>query len=251
MQESVLKNKVAIITGASRGIGKSIVEEFARHGAVVYSNIRTDSPEIDEWIIECNKIYPGKVKKIVFDLRDSSEIKKGIMDIKQKEKKIDILVNNAGIEYNENIGMITNSHIEDMFKVNVYAVIELTQLVARIMMRENQGSIINMASVVGRYGSPGQSAYSATKGAVMSFTKSAAKELGKYNIRVNAIAPGITKTGMIEQAEEKFIEKRVAQVPLKRLADPSDIAKVCVFLGSDMSSFMSGQVLGVDGGTTL
>lgn len=251
MFDQTLANKVIIVTGASRGIGRSVTEELAKNGARVYANVRNETSELACWAEEYGRKYQGQIVLCYFDLMDIQKVKTEIMKIWKENGRIDVLVNNAGVEFNENIGMILPEHMLQMFQVNVFALIEMTQLVSRLMMRKRNGSIINMASVVGRYGSAGQSVYAATKGAVIAFSKSAAKELGRYNIRVNAIAPGLTCTNMIEETDVEKLNKRIEQIPLNRIACPEDIAKVCAFLASDSASYISGQVLGIDGGTTL
>lgn len=173
-----------------------------------------------------------------------------MMRVKKEQGHIDVLVNNAGVVFNKKIGMIVREETELMFRVNVIAVIELVQLVSRLMARNGGGSIVNIASVTAVLGSSGQSAYSATKGAIISFTKSAAKELAPIGVRVNAVAPGIVKTErfaeLYEDSKEK-IDMRIAKIALGRLGSPDDIANACSFLASDCSSYISGQILGVDG----
>jgi len=185
------------------------------------------------------------------NLVDEQEIKKLIQSVKKNYGRIDVLVNAAGIEFNEKIGMISYSNMEKMFAVNVYGLIELSQYAARVMMRQKSGSIINIASVVGVKGNPGQSVYSATKGAVISFTRSASKELASSGIRVNAIAPGLTDTPMIRHTSQEELSSRIGRIGLGRMAQPEDIANAIVFLASEQASFITGQILGVDGGTVM
>lgn len=184
------------------------------------------------------------------DILDSNAVKTAVKDIFKKEGHIDCLVNNAGIVYNRKIGMITREETERMFAVNVVAVIELIQLISRLMSRSKSGSIVNIASVTAVLGSPGQVAYSATKGAIIALTKSAAKELAPFGIRVNAVAPGIVKTERFEELYEsdgEKIDQRINRIALGRLGTPSDIANACAFLASDRAEYISGQILGVDG----
>ena len=180
-----------------------------------------------------------------------SEIKALVQYVKKNYGRIDVLVNAAGIEFNEKIGLIDYSHMQQMFSTNVFGLIELVQYTARIMMRQKEGSIINIASVVGMYGNPGQAVYSATKGAVISFTKSAAKELASLGIRVNAISPGLTDTKMIRQTSEEALQARISKIGMGRMASPDDIAQAAGFLASDRSNYITGQILGVDGGTIM
>ena len=235
----LLENKVCIITGAAQGIGRQIAEQFAADGAVVYACDRqaftADNPQI----------HP-----IELDITDATAVKTALMQIFKAEGHIDCLVNNAGIVYNRKIGRIMREETERMFLVNVIAVLELIQLVSRLMARCGGGSIVNIASVTAVLGSPGQVAYSATKGAVISLTKSAAKELAPQGIRVNAVAPGIVKTerfAELYEANGEKIDERIKRIALGRLGTPEDIANACAFLASDRAAYISGQILGVDG----
>ena len=235
----LLENKVCIITGAAQGIGRQIAEQFVADGAIVYACDRqtftTDNPQIHH---------------IELDITNATAVKTALMQIFKAEGHIDCLVNNAGIVYNRKIGMIMREETERMFLVNVIAVLELIQLVSRLMARCGGGSIVNIASVTAVLGSPGQVAYSATKGAVISLTKSAAKELAPQGIRVNAVAPGIVKTerfAELYEANGEKIDERIKRIALGRLGTPEDIANACAFLASDRAAYISGQILGVDG----
>ena len=236
---TLLENKVCIITGAAQGIGKQIAEQFAADGAIVYACDR------QEFTTDNPRIHP-----IVMDVTDVASVKNNLMQIFKTEGRIDCLVNNAGIVYNRKIGMITREETERMFLVNVISVIELIQLCSRLMARNGGGSIVNIASVTAVLGSPGQVAYSATKGAIISMTKSAAKELAPQNIRVNVVAPGIVQTERFEELYESNGEKidaRIQRIALGRLGTPEDVAHACAFLASNRANYISGQILGVDG----
>lgn len=245
----LLEKKVCIITGAAQGIGRSIAEQFAADGAIVYACDMKEGA-MDEWAAVCAEKYQTKIVPLYFDVTDATAVKTAFMSTFKTEGRIDVLVNNAGVVFNKKIGMILRPETELMFRVNVIAVIEMVQLVSRLMQRNGGGSIVNIASVTAVLGSPGQSAYSATKGAIISFTKSAAKELAPLGIRVNAVAPGIVKTErfaeLYEQSGEK-IDARIQRIALGRLGTPEDIANACSFLASDRASYISGQILGVDG----
>ena len=235
----LLENKVCIITGAAQGIGKQIAEQFVADGAIVYACDRQEFATSNE------HIHP-----IVMDITDAASVKAAFMQIFKTEGKIDCLVNNAGIVYNRKIGMIMREETERMFLVNVIAAMELLQLVSRLMARNGGGSIVNIASVTAVLGSPGQVAYSATKGAIISMTKSAAKELASQGIRVNAVAPGIVKTERFAELYESDgdkIDARIQRIALGRLGTPEDVAHACAFLASDRTNYISGQILGVDG----
>ena len=185
-------------------------------------------------------------------ISDPSEVRQNVMAVKRQFGHIDILVNNAAVEFNELIGMISRENMEKMFRVNVYGTIEMIQAVSRIMARnENGGSIINISSVVGLRGNPGQLVYSATKGAIIALTKSAAKELAPKKIRVNSIAPGLTQTEMMEQVDIEKLQGRISNICMGRIAQPSDIAGGCLLLASDYSEYISGQILPVDGCTIM
>lgn len=236
-----LENKVSIITGAGRGIGKVIAEQFIADGAKVYVN-DLEEPNVDGAISLC------------FDVTDSKALKEGLMKVYRAEGRIDCIVNNAAIIANQKLGMVTKTLLEKMYAVNVFAVIDMIQIASRLMTRSGGGCFVNMASVTGIVGSPGQVAYSASKGAVISITKSAAKELAPMNIRVNAVAPGIVKTERFEELYEisaDKIDQRIRQIALGRLGTPQDIANAVAFLASDRASYISGQILGVDGCATI
>lgn len=238
----ILKGKVCVVTGASGAIGNSIARTFVEEGAIVYSCARKEK-SIDDIGI------PN-----YFDIRDQKEIKRLFNRIRIEQGKLDVLVNNAGITNNESIGMIREQTIEELFSVNVFATIQMLQLAARMMRGNKQGSIINLSSIVGVEGSAGELVYSGTKGAIISITKSAAKELAPLGIRVNAVAPGYTNAGMFEKAvkhDEEKIKQFTANVRFGRLAEPKDIADTCVWLASDKSEFVTGQVIGVNGSTII
>ena len=237
----LLENKVCIITGAGRGIGKVIAEQFVADGAIVYVN-DLNTPEVEG------------AKPIAFDVTDSNALKAGLMQVYKAEGRIDCIVNNAAIIQNQKLGMVTKQLLEKMYAVNVFAVIDMIQIASRLMARTGGGCFVNMASITGVVGSPGQVAYSSTKGAVISITKSAAKELAPLKIRVNAVAPGIVKTERFEELYEATgdkINERIEKISLGRLGTPQDIANAVSFLASERASYISGQILGVDGCATI
>lgn len=240
---NLLKDKVCVVTGGTRGIGQEIALLFASEGAKVITTGR--SSESPDWILNTNVknlFYKG------FDVSDSSMVSKTLLEIKKEYGSLNVLVNNAGIEFNELIGAINEEHMYSMFSANVFGTILMTQYASRIMRQKKvSGSIINISSGVGVTGSPGQAVYSATKGAVIAFTKSAAKELAPYSIRVNSVAPGLTNTEMIKQVSREALDKRIARIAIGRIAEPIEIANAVLFLASDKSSYITGQVLQVDG----
>lgn len=242
----LLKGKICLVTGAARGIGKAIAIQFAEEGAVVYANERREGAVL-AWTKTLPQETAANIIPACFDVTDVNSIKMCAMKIKKAYGRLDVLVNNAGVEYNELIGMILDDHLMDMVNVNIIGTINMVQYCSKIMAKSEHASIINIASMVGLSGNPGQSAYAATKGAVIAFTKSAAKELGQRGICVNAIAPGLTKTDMFDKADPEKIKKRVDNIALGRVAEPEDISSACVFLASDLSRYVSGQIIGVDG----
>lgn len=245
----LLQDKICIVTGSARGIGKSIAQLFACEGGTVIINDRR-AGVADEWIKDSD--LKDSYFPFYFDITDSAAVRQNVMAIKKQFGRIDVLVNNAGVEFNELIGMISRDNLEKMFSVNVYGTIEMIQAVSRIMSRnENGGSIINISSMVGLKGNAGQLVYSATKGAVIALTKSAAKELAPKGIRVNSIAPGLTQTEMMEQADLEKLQGRINNICMGRIAQPKDIAGGCLLLATDYANYISGQVIPVDGCTIM
>ncbi len=247
--QSLLNSKVILITGAGRGIGRVIAEQCASDGATVYIN-DLQIGDMDRWAKDCAERNQTKVFPICFDVTDTQALKVGLMSIYKKEGRIDCIVNNAAIIANQKLGMVTKPLLEKMYSVNVFAVIDMIQIASRLMARTGGGNFVNIASVTGVVGSPGQVAYSSTKGAVISITKSAAKELAPLNIRVNAVAPGIIKTERFEELYEASgdkIDGRISRIALGRLGTPQDVANAVAFLASDRASYISGHILGVDG----
>lgn len=246
----LLEGKVALVTGASRGIGKSIAERFASEGAVVYANCRQEGcfdPIAARW----SEQYSTQVIPVYYDVTDEQKTKSTFTKIMKEKKRLDILVNNAGIMEDALIGMISMDLMKQIFNTNVFAVINHMQLAARLMKKNGSGSIINMSSIVGVNGNPGQTVYSGSKGAIVAVTRTAAKELGPNKIRVNAIAPGMIDTDMYRSIGEEKMAEHQKSIKMGRLGTPEDIASATLFLASDLSQYVTGQILGVDGGAIL
>lgn len=243
-----LLGKNAIVTGTSRGIGKEIVRLFAENGANVWACARTKSDSFEQEMKEIADENNVWIEPVYFDLMDDNSIKTGIQSILKEKKNVDILVNNAGISQGGLFTLTSLDTLKTVFQVNYYASIQIMQLVARQMMKQKSGSIINMASVGGIEIAPGYLAYGSSKAALIYATKTVSKELGVYGIRVNAIAPGLTETEMGNYKSAEEIQKVLDRCSMHRKADPLEIAKCALFLASEDSSFITGQVLVADGG---
>ena len=242
----LLEGKVALITGATRGIGKGIAEVFAKQGAHVaftYAGSVDKAKALEE---ELGKIT--KVKSYQSDASDYDAAQQLAADVIADFGKIDILINNAGITRDNLMLRMSKDDWDTIIRVNLDSVFNLTKAVIKPMMKARAGSIINMTSVVGIKGNAGQANYAASKAGVIGFSKSIALELGSRNIRCNAIAPGFIETEMTAALDEKTVQGWRDAIPLKRGGQPEDVANACVFLASDMSTYISGQVLNVDGG---
>jgi len=250
LNSRLLEGKVALVTGASRGIGRSIVERFASEGATVYANSR-QAGSIDPICMDLSRQHSTEVIPVYYDVTNSLKTKDVFVKIMKERKQLDILVNNAGVMEDALIGMISLDLMHKIFDTNVFAVINHLQLAARLMKKGKSGSIINLSSIVGVNGNPGQSVYSASKGAVVALTKTAAKELGPDHIRVNAIAPGMIDTDMYRSIGEEKMSEHLGMIKLGRIGNPEDIADAALFLASDLSRYVTGQILGVDGGAIV
>jgi 3-oxoacyl-[acyl-carrier protein] reductase len=242
----LLEGKVALITGGSRGIGKGIVEIFAKEGAQVaftYAGSVEKAAELEKSLSATTRI-----KGYQSDASDFDAAQKLVDDVIAEFGKVDILINNAGITRDNLLLRMNRDDWDLIMKTNLDSVFNLTKAVIKPMMKARSGSIINMSSVVGIQGNAGQANYAASKAGVIGFTKSVALELGSRNIRCNAIAPGFIETEMTSALDEKVIEEWRNDVPLKRGGKPEDVANACVFLGSERSAYITGQVLNVCGG---
>ena len=244
----LLQGKVALITGCNRGIGKVILELFALNGSDIWACARKKTPEFESFIDDIRKKCQVKIHVLYFDLTDEPEVKKKLGELVQEKQRIDILVNNAGVAHGNLLHMTPVSKTREVFEVNFFSQLLVTQIVSRIMMKQKNGSIINLASIAGLDAYPGYSAYGSSKAALIYATKSLSKEFAQYNIRVNAIAPGLTETDMAFQMERKAKEEMISDSAMNRLAKPEEIANTALFLASDLSTFINGQTIRVDGG---
>lgn len=243
----LLEGKTAIITGGSRGIGKGIVEAFAHHGAQVAFTYNSSGEAAEAIAAEASKegVKVKAYKSNAADFEQAQDLAAAVMD---DFGSIDIVVNNAGITKDNLLMRMSEEDFDKVIEVNLKSVFNMTKAVQRTMLKQRQGSIINMSSVVGVKGNAGQTNYAASKAGILGFTKSVALELGSRNIRCNAVAPGFIETEMTSKLDEAVVQAWRDAIPLKRGGSPEDIANACVYLGSDLSAYVTGQVLHVDGG---
>ncbi len=246
----LLKGKTALITGGTRGIGRGIVEYFAAEGCDVAFTYRA-SGEAADTLIESLKGSTANVIGIKSDASSYTEAEELIKEVIKAFGKIDILINNAGITRDTLMLRMSEAHWDDVLTVNLKSAFNLTKHVLRPMMKQRGGSIINISSVVGVFGNAGQANYAASKAGMIGFTKSIAKEVGSRNIRCNAIAPGFIATEMTDELDEKTIQNYLSGIPLKRLGTAEDVAQACLYLASDHSAYVTGQVLSVCGGMSM
>ena len=243
----LLENKVALITGGGRGIGRSICESFAENGCDVAFTYNS-SKEAAENLVEELKKYDVKVKSYKSDASDHDKSVELIDNVISDFERIDVLVNNAGITKDNLLMRMSPSDFKDVVNVNLGSVFNLTKSSIRIFLKQKEGSIINISSIVGVKGNAGQSNYAASRAGIIGFSNSIALELGSRNIRCNVVAPGFIETDMTDSLSDDVLEKWKESIPLKRSGKPNDVGNACVFLASDLSSYITGQVLQVDGG---
>ncbi|MFC3159994.1 3-oxoacyl-[acyl-carrier-protein] reductase [Chryseobacterium arachidis] len=242
----LLEGKVALITGATRGIGKGIAEMYAQQGAKIAFTYAGSVDKAKE--LEAALSSVTQIKGYQSDASDFDAAQTLVDEVIAEFGQIDILINNAGITKDNLLLRMSKDDWDKVIKVNLDSVFNLTKAVIKPMMKARSGSIINMTSVVGISGNAGQANYAASKAGVIGFTKSVALELGSRNIRCNAIAPGFIETEMTAALDEKATQKWAEAIPMKKLGKTADVANACVFLGSDMASYINGQTLNVDGG---
>jgi len=245
----ILKNKLALITGTNRGIGLSILKKFSENGADIIACARSKNEKFEELIFDISKKFKNKITPVYFNLLNENEIELGIEKINSISNNIEIIVNNAGINQVSLFQMTSIKKIKEIFDINFFSHLRLTQKLMKIMIKNKMGSIINISSNAAEECDAGRVGYASSKAALIAFTKVLSKELGSFNIRVNAVAPGLTNTNMMgKDVSKKVIEEAIKRVALKRPAEPEEISDVVVFLGSDLSRYISGEVIFVTGG---
>jgi 3-oxoacyl-[acyl-carrier protein] reductase len=243
----MLAGKVCLIAGATRGIGWATAELFAQHGATLILNAR--SPDLLESRRQAiQERFGTPVSVLAADASDAAAVQACYGEIFKQHKKLDVLVNCAGIMEDALIGMISAGLIQRVLQTNAAGSLLHLQGAARLMMRAKSGSIVNLTSIIGRYGKTGQSVYASSKAAVIGMTLAASKELAAKGIRVNAVAPGMIDTDMTQQLSANHRQEAIASIGMGRIGQPGDVAQTILFLASDMASYITGQIIGVDGG---
>lgn len=246
----LLEGKLALVTGAGRGIGRAVAETFARHGADVLVNARTPN-SVDGFCAELSAAHDVRCAPLYGDISSADAVKEMFSHIQKTHKRLDALVNNAGILRDALFAMTPVATMHEVFATNVMGTMYCAQYASRLMSRQKSGSIINVSSIIGVSGNEGQVVYGASKAAVIGLTKSLAKEVGASGVRVNAVAPGFIETDMIKEVPPAKSAKIMENIKMGRLGSPQDIANACLFLASDLSDYVTGQVLGVDGGMII
>ncbi len=244
----MFKNKNVFVTGTNKGIGKEILTQFAIKGANVFAHARKETPDFLLFIEELRKEHQANITPVFFDMTDSVKMKEEIQKLYKNKNYIDILVNNAGVAHGAFFQMTSVSQIKEVFDINFFSHMELTQLILKRMTQRENASIVNISSISGIDLKEGNCAYGTSKAAMIAWTKVLSKELARYKIRVNAIAPGLTDTQMATMMENKAGAEMTNSSLMKRLGTPKEIAEVVLFLSSDNSSFINGQIIRADGG---
>ena len=245
----LLKGKTAVVTGCNRGIGKKILEIFSENKATVFACVRNIDEEFKSFLNELKKKFNNQIIPIQFDLNDEKKIKEAANSILTSNKSIDILVNNAATIHTSIFQMTPIKKLKELFEVNFFSQTIFTQYILKSMVKNKKGSIVYISSSSALDGNEGRSAYSSAKAAIIAHAKVLSRELGMHNIRVNSIAPGLTNTDMMKKNhQEKIINEMISRISLRRIANPEEIANVVLLLSSDLTSYITGQVIRVDGG---
>lgn len=238
----------AIVTGASRGIGRAIVEKFAEHHINVWACASRENPDFEADMRQLQERHSVWIKPVYFDLREEEEIKEAVKSIRSSRQAVDILVNNAGISKVGTLSMMSMKTLRDVFECDFFGPVLFTQYIVKMMIPNKRGSIVNIGSVSGIYPDTGYIAYGSAKAAVLFASKVMAKELAPYRIRVNAVAPGLIDTGMVQYKDGALLDEIVENVWLKRKGTPEEIADLVYFLASQEASYLTGEVIKADGG---
>ena len=245
----LLKNKVAVVTGCNRGIGKKIIEVFSSNGANIFACVRKIDDNFQDYIARLSEKNQNIITPIEIDFEFSESVKLGAKTILEKKIPIDILINNAGIIDNSLFQMTSSNSLKKIFDINYFSLTEFTQIILKGIIKNKKGSIVYISSTSGIDNNIGRNAYSSTKAAVISQAHTLSRELGRLNIRVNSIAPGLTDTDMMRKnTPENILKEVVNNLSLKRKGTTLEIANTALFLASDLSSYITGQVIRVDGG---
>ncbi len=245
----LLKNKTALITGCNRGIGKAIMTCFARNGADIWACVRKADDAFSHNINRLAEEHGVQITPLYFELTDDEQMKEAFKTVRASKKNVDVLVNNAAVIDVSLFQMTSIDDMRTMFDVNFFAQMKLTQYITRIMVRNGGGSIINLSSSAAIEANAGRCSYAASKAALLTATQVMAKELAGNNIRANVIAPGLTQTDMMQgSTPSAVLEQTLQRISMKRVGQPTEIANVALFLASDQSSYLTGQVIRVDGG---
>ncbi|MDR3279824.1 MAG: SDR family oxidoreductase [Synergistaceae bacterium] len=244
----MLKGKNAVITGCLQGIGRATLECFARNGANVFACCQREESAFGAHIAALSEECGVEIIPVYFDLSDEGAIKSGAQAIQKSKKPVDILVNIAGAAFDALFHMITMEQLKRTFEINFFSQIFFTQYITKLMLRQGRGSVVNISSISALDGNPGQLSYSSSKAALIAATKTLSRELAPKGIRVNAVAPGVIDTAMTADLPEEAMSRLMTKSELKRLGLPEEVAGVILYLASDLSSFVTGQVIRVDGG---
>ena len=245
----LLKNKTAVVTGCNRGIGKKILEVFSANGATIIACVRNITEEFKTSLNDIKKKFNNQIIPVQFDLNDENQIKEAAKNILSLNLSIDILVNNAATIYTSLFQMTSAKRLKEVFETDFFSQTLFTQYILKSMIKRKAGNILYISSSSALDGNEGRSAYSAAKAAMIAQAKVLSREVGMYNIRVNTIAPGLTDTDMMRQSTPKeIVNEAISRISLKRIANPEEIANIALLLSSDLSNYITGQVIRVDGG---